>query len=298
MNKNDDVLDNESIAQTGDPRFINHCLDFEELLNPAFVEKQTLSRMLKMAYKQSCRDEAKERYDITYGKFSDLEEDDESCAAYFGDFGEWLAWHFLNYYGHAFNIQSSIMLSAVGNTSEDYGTDGIGYTIKECQDRGTNRIFKKNAKVYIQVKTTLNPNKEYKPNDGSRLPNFGMNAMSDSIKTGSAYNARYLVFTTGKGLHFAMDKMSNNMMECIGYSKITRLMDRDTGFFNRLRLSVGLAPITLPDVVDSESPMISQGWAQDPNHDSIIAAELAARAAEILERDTETAALIADLEPN
>jgi hypothetical protein len=112
-------------------------------------------------------------------------------------------------------------------------------------------------KVYVQVKTARNPTKEYTPNDGSRLPNFGLYAMSEAIISGEANRARYIVFTTGKGLHFSMDKMSRGMFEVVAFSDIKKLMNNDIVFLNKLRISVGLKPMTMPQAtVDPEFAMI------------------------------------------
>jgi hypothetical protein len=184
---------------------------------------------------------------------------DQSCPTYFGMCVEWLAGHFLNHYGHLFNIKEVHMNDCEDNTTEDYGIDGIGVSVKEKMDPRTGRKILKGSPVYIQVKGTLNKTKEHKPNDGSRLPNFGMNAISSAIIEGKAYQARYIVFTTGAGLHYSLDKMSNNLLEVIGYRKIKALINDDMVFLNILRNSVGL--ITFPSLssnVDAEYAIIQK----------------------------------------
>jgi hypothetical protein len=229
--------------------FVKHCIDFESILL-----ESNLDKMLKVVFKQSKTEEARLRVDFANYKDYDT---DEWCPAYFGMFGEWLCWHFLNHYGHLFNIEAVEMGDSIDSSVEDYGTDGEGRSVKDQLMKTTFRKAVKGSPVYIQVKATMNKTKEYKPNDGSRLPNFGMNAMSSAIRAGQAYQGRYIVFTTGAGLHYALDKMSNGMLEVVGYKKIKALMNDDTVFLNRLRTSVGLAeyPVTL-STIDPESTLI------------------------------------------
>lgn len=217
--------------------FQNHCVSFEEIL-----AESTLDRMLKVVYKQSQTELARMRVDFLNYKDYGV---DEWCPAYFGMFVEWLAQHFLNHYGHLFNVHGVNMYDSVGSMVSDYGIDGEGVSIRRSKLRSTNRAVDPNSPVFIQVKGTMNPRKEYSPNDGNRLPNFGCNAFATAIRSGYAYQARYILFTTGKGLHFTMDEMYRNMVEVISRKQIKALMDDDTVFLNRLRASVGLAEVQL-----------------------------------------------------
>jgi hypothetical protein len=225
--------------------FVNHCVDFDELLNPNnWVKGKTVDRFLVALDKQSKTEEAKIRVD--FANYQDYT-DNESCPAYFGMGVEWLAWHFINHYGRNFNIEGLQMTDSEGSSEEDYGVDGVGRTIIDSKNkyRTTNRRAVQGSEVFLQVKGTLNRLKEYTPNDGSRLPNFGMNAMATAITTNKALQARYIVFTTGKGLHFSMEKMCRGLIEVISYADIKAHMDQDFVFLNRLRASVGLAEIPL-----------------------------------------------------
>ena len=181
--------------------FVHRCIDFNKLL-----KETKLSKMIKVAHEQSKTDEAKKR--VNFSKYKEYDNNNtESDPVYFGMFTEWLAWHFLNHYGHVFNVQGMELTASIGNSEEDYGVDGRGICVKEQKMRSTSRKAVKNSPVYLQVKGTMNRNKEYTPNDGSRLPNFATNAMSDAIRSGHAYQARYILFTTGKGIHFSLEKM-------------------------------------------------------------------------------------------
>lgn len=219
----------------GNHVFVTRCIDFQEILSEC-----DLGHMLKVAHKQSKTELAKIRVDFANYKDYDV---DQFCPAYFGMFVEWLAWHWLNHYGHLFNIQSVTMVDSDGNTDQDYGVDGHGLSITRSVLKSTNRLITPNSPVYIQVKGTLNKAKIYCANDGSRLPNFGLHAMSGAITSGHDWDSRYVIFTTGKDIHYTLDKMARGLFEVINYSKIKSLMNGDTVFLNRLRQSVGLLEI-------------------------------------------------------
>ena len=229
--------------------FNNHCVDFHQILC-----KNNLDDMLNVVYNQSKTELAKMRVD--FANYKDYGTDEWS-PAYFGQFTEWLAEHFLNHYGHLFNIQNIQMIDSEGSSEEDYGIDGRGISVKPQVMQSTGRKSKPGSPVYIQVKGTMNKTKEYTPNDGSRLPNFGLNALAEATVGGYSYQARYLIFTTGSGLHHSLEKMSKGLFEVINHKKIRLLMDKDTVFLNKLRASVGLIeyPVNLSEI-DPESSII------------------------------------------
>jgi hypothetical protein len=81
--------------------------------------------------------------------------------------------------------------------------------------------------------------------------------MSDAIRTGQAYKARYIVFTTGEDIHHTLGSMSNGMLEIVSYNDIKACLDMDWVFLNRLRSSVGLTEVAMgPCDIDPESAMI------------------------------------------
>lgn len=235
--------------------FVNHCVDFAAILSPTnLVKGKTIDNMIKEAFKQSKTADAKMRVD--FANYKDYGTD-QWCPAYFGMFGEWFAWHFLNHYGSYFNVEGVEMTDSEGSSIEDYGVDGVGFTVRSQDLKSTGRGPEKGSPVKIQVKATMNKTKEYKANDGSRLPNFGLNALSESIVCGDAYKARYIVFTFGAGLHYSLDKMSNKLFEVIAYKKIKALADMDVVFLNRLRTSVNLPALPVAaSVKDPEWIMI------------------------------------------
>jgi hypothetical protein len=237
--------------------FVNHCIDFESIL-----AEPKLDNMLKVAFKQSKTDGAKLRVD--FANYKDYGQD-QWCPAYFGMFVEWLAWHFFNHYGRLFNVEGCEMTDSVDSSLEDYGTDGRMRSIKDQLFTKTCRKTVKGSPVYLQVKGTMNKTKEYTPNDGSRLPNFCTNAMSDAIRQGKAYQARYIIFTTGKSVHYSLDKMSNDMLEVVNYKIINGLLKDDYVFLNLLRSSVGLTEFPLDtSALDPEAELVRAEIASNP----------------------------------
>lgn len=218
--------------------FENVCTDFSDILaQPDF------KRMLRVAKQQSKSMEAKLRTDISNYKDYGT---DEWSPIYFGMFVEWYAEQYLNFFGHLYNIADVKMFDAVGSTYQDLGVDGMGVTMcdKKATKQSTGSI-KQGGPVYIQVKGTLNFNKEHQANDGSRLPNFTTNAMSSAIRNGTAYYSRYVLFTTCLGIHYKLKAMWNDIVEVIDIKKIHQLADHNQIFLNAMRVRVGLEPIEL-----------------------------------------------------
>ena len=215
--------------------FENVCIDFEEILaTPDF------KHMLRVVQRQAKTTEAKQRTDISNYKDYNA---DEWSPMYFGMFVEWFAEQYLNFFGYLYNIANVEMLDAVGTAYQDNGVDGMGITLAtKKQTSRTVIAHKQGGPVYIQVKGTMNYNKEHMANDGSRLPNFTTNAMSSAIKNGTAYYTRYVLFTTAKGIHYRLKEMWNDMVEVIDIHKIAQLADNNQLFLNAMRIRVGLEP--------------------------------------------------------
>lgn len=227
------------------PLFEKICIDFADIL-----QQSTLTNMLKVVNKQSKTEEAKKRTDFLH--YKDYNQD-ESCPMYLGLFVEWYAYHWFEHFGFLKNI-SQVQLSTVTNsTTVDLGVDAQGITSVNINKKG--RITPiKGSPVYIQIKGTLNKSKTYCANDGSRLPNFVTNATTSAITSGYAYQARYILFTTGNGVHHTLRAMWNEIVEVINYQKITELADYNCSFINNMRKSVNLPKIIiLPSETDEES---------------------------------------------
>ena len=158
---------------------------------------------------------------------------------YFGASIEFLAECFLEMYGSHFNVYDIKSVDDFESDESDTGVDHYAKTISPKLLKSKNALVTRKAlegsPVYIQTKATANKNKMFKTNDGSRLPNFFMNAQSKAIADGVAYQARYILFTTGKGIHYVLDDNSGNKCEVINYNMITKRIDGNETFFNYMR---------------------------------------------------------------
>src|SRR5690554_2945213 len=102
------------------PIFQDLCINFDELL-----QVPDLATMLKVLNKQSSHSEAIKRTDPLNAKFYEPEEE---CPLYFGLGFEWLSYHFLNRYGHYWNITNTSMTMVSGQFNKDVGVDGRAMT--------------------------------------------------------------------------------------------------------------------------------------------------------------------------
>ena len=235
-----------AIFATNKHTFENRCLDFSELL-----EVMNLTHMVKVAHRQSQDQEAKRRYDpIKYKEY----ETKAMCPAYFGAWGEWFCQMYLAFYGDFYNITNIKMIDAVDSTEKDLGIDGIAKSMRKgtSPDYAGRRVDV-GSPVFIQVKTTLNPLHEYQANDGSRLTNFIAHAATRAIQEGRAYQARYILFTTGKSIGYTLNAMTNNVFEVINFNAIVKRAKGNNDFLNFMRERVGLLPLVIQESkVDDE----------------------------------------------
>ena len=234
--------------------FTNHCVDFEELL-----KAPNITKMLKIAYDQSKTAEAKLRVD--FAKFRDYGTD-EFCPRYFGMFTEWFCGHFLEYFGHNFNLENVQMLDVEGNAEQDSGVDGTARNLKKENRKSfirTGRQPVQGSPVYIQVKGTRDITKLYSPNDGTRLPNFMTHAQGKAMLAKQSYKARYILFTTGEGIDYKMENMACHLMEVINHRDIKRWADDNIVFLNKMREEVGLELLDIPEAKpDVDAPIFDE----------------------------------------
>jgi hypothetical protein len=230
------ILKQQGTTMSAKHVFENVCINFEEILI-----KPDIKHMLRVVKEQAKTTEAKKRTDIAN---ADKYSDDEGSPKYFGMFVEWYAQEYLNHFGYLYNIANVNMLDVVGGNTEDLGVDGEGVTMTTRKTSTRSTIsHTQGGRVYIQVKGTTNHNKEHQANDGSRLPNFATHAMSSAISGAAAYSSRYVLFTTGKGVHYKLKAMWCNLVEVIGIHDIDKLASKNVEFLNRLRDRVGLNKI-------------------------------------------------------
>lgn len=158
---------------------------------------------------------------------------------YFGGAVEFLSETFFEHFGAAFNIGSVSSTDDYDSAEMDGGVDHTAKSLRK-------QLFKNGIEcspqspVFIQTKGTMNVKKVFKTNDGSRLPNFFMNAFSQARKNGCAYQARYVLFTTGKSIHHTLDNNSGNVCEVINYNKICSFVDGNVDFWNKMRSKMGV----------------------------------------------------------
>lgn len=221
--------------------FGKFCLDKDSL-----VTKETLKGFMDALLKQSNKDEAL----IPYHDQLSIEDDNSKAIKaprYFGAGGEFLSECFFEVYGSDYNLTGIVSYDDEEVARTDSGVD------QEARSRKlkiyTNRLNTKalpNSPVYIQVKTTINPTTVFTTNDGSRIMNFFGHAQGLARAHATSYNARYILFTTGKELHWVLEKNTFGLIEVINFKDIKKRVDGDRVFWNRMREKFGLATLDLP----------------------------------------------------
>ena len=140
------------------------------------------------------------------------------------------------------------------DAAQDTGVDHYAVSLKDkTMGRGSNRCAKPMSPVFIQTKGTLNAKKEFSTNDGARLPNFYMNAFSQARQQGASYSARYILFTTGKSLHYILDNNSGNVTEVVGFREISQHVDNNVAFWNAMRRKATVAEEHYEAPMDAEA---------------------------------------------
>ena len=89
-------------------------------------------------------------------------------------------------------------------------------------------------------------------NDGSRIMNFYANAQGRARMLGEAYKARFVLFTTGKGLHYKLEKNTFSEIEVINYNAIDKRINNNPFFWNVLYAKLGLPEIPINSPKDPE----------------------------------------------
>lgn len=233
--------------------FCKFCIDKEGL-----VAKETLKGFMDALLKQSNKDEAL----IPYHDQKSDEEDGKIILApsYFGAGGEYLSECFFEVYGSDYNLVGIKSYDDEEVKRTDGGVDQEARSRKDkiYKDR-LNTKAKPNSPVYIQVKTAVNPTKEFTTNDGSRIMNFFGHAQGLARAKGTSYSARYILFTTGDRLHWVLERNTLKMIEVVNYRAIKKHVDGDRVFWNHVRKKFGLPVLDLP------APIM------DPEYKSILA---------------------------
>lgn len=166
--------------------------------------------------------------------FKEVAECNEWSPKYFGSAIEFLCEMFLDHYGSHFNLNQVTSTDDWDSSEVDLGVDHKAMSVKQ------NGNIRPSSPVFIQTKGTLNSNKVFTANDGSRITNFMSYAQATAIKSGHAYTARYILFTTGKNIHYKLDAMTGKQIEVINFNKIKKMIDDDEVFWNKMRSALGV----------------------------------------------------------
>lgn len=237
--------------------FGKFCIDKQ-----ALVAVETLEGFMKALLKQSNQDEAL----VPYHDQTSLEDDGKAIKAprYYGAGVEFLAECFFEEYGRDYNLTGIKSHNDEEVVKRDGGVDQEARSIKEkIYSKRLNTKAKPNSPVYLQVKGTVNPTKEFTTNDGSRIMNFFAHAQALARAEGQSYSARYILFTTGSKLHWVLETNTLNMIEVINFKDVKKRINGDRIFWNRMREKFGLSVLDLP-----KGPI-------DPEYKSVLA-EIAA----------------------
>ena len=212
-------------------RFPQHCIDLD-----ALIQGRTLESYLRALANQA-NDEAATRTYLNGVCGTDVSEHRESYASpeYFGEGGEFLRHCFFDFFGSRFCLRDIWSVNArSGVIQRDRGWDGGAVTSKSHRNHDW---ASKGDPVYIQDKTTRNFSKLYETNDGSRIMNFVGAAAMDAIVQGHAQKARFILWTTGKGLHYILEQNVGERLEVVGYEAISNLVDYCDDFWKSVAMN-------------------------------------------------------------
>jgi len=228
-----------------------------------FEKVDDLKSFMKVLKKQSNVNEARIPY-REVARLDDYDEDSEfigklAAPRYFGAGFEALSESFLETFGQQFNLTDVKSLDDVAFEQEDTGYDLTAKSIKSKIYKGiVTKKTNEGSGVYIQVKATFNPVKEFYTNDGSRIMNFYGNAQGHARANGQAYQARFLLVTSGKDLHYKLDNNTFKEIEVINFNRIQKMTKDNTEFWNNFRQKLGLSKLQYNPRPDPEAESIQK----------------------------------------
>lgn len=240
--------------------WFQYCTD-----NSAYEKCRTLKDFIATLRKQSNTDPAVIPYRETV-RLDDYNDDGEfvgklKAPRYFGAGFEAFTEVLLDVFGHEFNLAQVQALDSTDADLEDTGYDLTAVSIKRKRYRGIKRQAETGSPVYIQVKATFNATKEFMTNDGSRIMNFFANAQGEAGRQGMYYQARYVLVTSGKGLHYKLDKNTQKAIEVLNYTKIGKLVNDNPLFWNAFRARLGLSELAFVSRKDPEAECLDAEFA-------------------------------------
>lgn len=230
--------------------FPKFCIDPE-----ALVKKQTMKGFVTAAGKQANTDEAAFKYNQSlFG--TDEDNTGYKAPRYFGAAWEYFRHVYMDVYGSEYNLYGVFSNDDWDNPQPDRGGDGGASSRKKKNYPKLEIQTEPGSPVYFQDKSTENWTKEFMTNDGSRIMNYIGWAQSDARKRKASYQARYILFTSGKDLHYKLKENTCNIIEVINGKHISNKSDGDQVFWNELRRHFGLAPLPVQTPIDAEARII------------------------------------------
>ena len=228
----------------------------------ALVKTNTLRGFNKELARQSNTDEAVAKYQVLSG----VSEEDYSqfrSPLYYGGGVEFLAESYFSFFGSDYNLIDLKSVDDWDHPERDRGSDHKAVSQKKMKYKGPNIITEPASPVRIQTKGTLNPLKEHKTNDGSRIMNFVASALAEACKSGSAYQTRLILFTLGKGLHYRLEENTYRKIEVVNNKEIARKIDNNPFFWNHVRERFGLPKQKIYPTKDPEGKAIKMELFDD-----------------------------------
>ena len=228
----------------------------------ALVKTNTLRGFNRELARQSNTDEAVAKYQVLNGK---PEEDYSQFKSplYYGGGVEFLAESYFSFFGSAYNLTDIKSVDDWDHPERDRGSDHKAVSLKRQKYKVPNIITEPASPVRIQTKGTLNPLKEHKTNDGSRIMNFVGSALAEACKSGSAYQTRLILFTLGKGLHYRLEENTYRKIEVVHNKEIAKKIDNNPFFWNHVRERFGLPKAKIYPTKDPEGKAIKMELFDD-----------------------------------
>lgn len=232
--------------------FFKYCIEPSD-----FQKVRKLKDFVSVLKKQSNNDDALIPYRESV-RLSNYNEDEEfigklKAPRYFGAGIEAFSEVFFEVYGSEYNIVNYKSQDDADDDNEDTGYDATANTMKKKIYKGKiSKICLPGNKVYVQVKGSLNPVKEFKTNDGSRIMNFYGNSQGHARMIGEGNRARFILFTTAKDLHHKLKSNTFNEIEVVNFERIKKKVDNNPFVWNEFFKKLGLPEISIQGPKDPD----------------------------------------------
>jgi len=227
-------------------------------INPeALVKKQIMKGFVTALGKQANTDEAAYKYNQS-AFTTDEDYKGYKSPRYFGAGWEFFRHVYMDVFGSEYNLYGVTSNDDWDNPLPDIGWDGSAFSRKTKFYKPLEIQTEPGSPVYFQDKATENWIKEYMTNDGSHIMNYLGSAQANARRRKASYQARYFLFTSGKGLHYKLEENTSKIITLLNGSHISRKCDGDQVFWNELRRHLGLAPLPGQTSIDAEARIIEE----------------------------------------